>query len=110
MESRVTEPGPTGRLTPHTVLTCGAVSHARQTGHLCLRPVVIDLCPSQRETFEIGDAFGERHAGERMPQVVEGSVGGQSGRRDRGLPDLPVEVVGPQQGSPRGCGTARRGH
>jgi hypothetical protein len=38
-----------------------------------------------------------------MPQVVEGGVSGQSGRGDRGLPDLPVVVVAPQQSSLRGA-------
>jgi hypothetical protein len=53
--------------------------------------------------FRDRDAFGKCRAGECMPQVVEGSVGGQSDRRDRGLPDLSVVVVAPQQGSPRGA-------
>ena len=70
-------------------------------------PVEVDGCRDGLMAEPAGslrdrDAFGKRRAGERMPQIMECSVGGQPGRCDRGLPDVPVVVLTPQEGAPRG--------
>jgi hypothetical protein len=61
--------------------------------------VVIDLWPSQRDTSEIGTPSA-RAVLAKVPEIVEGRIGGQFGSGKCGLPDLTVVVVAAQQGLP----------
>ncbi len=61
----------------------------------------MDLCPSQRETSEIGTPSASAVLAKVMPQVVECGVRQEPGRGEGRLPDLAVVVVAPEQCAPR---------
>jgi hypothetical protein len=62
----------------------------------------MDLWPSQRDTSEIGTPSARAVVANVCRRSWKVVSSGELRRGDRGLPDLPVEVVAPQQGAAAG--------